>query len=197
MSPVARRSRPYRARIDRLNRALLAVLGALLLAAGAVTLLAGGGVFGDDVSGRATLPPAPRDFAARHGWFWPVVGAGVGLVAAFALGWLLAQLERHRLGDLVLGSTGAGQTALAASALAGALRVEAGELPGVRRTRARFVRRPRRGPLLIVEITAEADADPAALRSTLASEVFGDLRTAINRPDLRTEVRLSTKRPPT
>lgn len=197
MSSLTNGSRPYRARVDRVNRAVLTGLGVLLLAAGAATLLAGGGVFGDDVAARPTLTRGPRDFAGHHGWFWPVVGVGVGIIAALALAWLLTQFLRRRVGELVLGSTGddGGQTVLAAHALAGAVRAEAGDLPGVRRARARFIHRPHRGPLLLVTLTTEADTDPAALRDALANEVLGNVRTAVNRPDLRAEVNLTTKRP--
>lgn len=197
MNRVGAQPRPYRPPVDRVNRVVLTALGALCLAAGAITLLAGAGVLGDDVSARATLTSGPRDFAARHGWFWPLVGIGVGIVAALALGWLCAQVWRRRAGDLAVGSPvpAGGRTLLASGTLAAAVRGEAGELGGVRRARARFVRRRYRGPLLLLDVAADASADPASVRRRLAGEVLAHARGAAGRPDLRTQVRLTIKRP--
>lgn len=70
--------------------------------------------------------------AIRHHWWWPAVIAALALVALLALGWLLAQLRRHRPGTLSVGGTPPQEgVELRDRALSDAIAADAGALPGV------------------------------------------------------------------
>lgn len=105
-------------RIDRVNRAVLLLLGLALLSAGGYGLARGFYAFGDAEADGPLLLPNFRDFVARNsGWFWPAVAVGALVVAYLAFRWLRAQFPAFQsVGhlDLTRGST-RGATTLRAS----------------------------------------------------------------------------------
>ena len=89
---------------DRINRALLTLLGVALLAAGTAGILAGADVFGHHLGDRhLTDNPIARYLGDNHVWFWPFAALAGVLAALFALRWLIAVLTpRPRAGDITI-----------------------------------------------------------------------------------------------
>ncbi|MCX5408124.1 alkaline shock response membrane anchor protein AmaP [Streptomyces sp. NBC_00335] len=165
------------------NRVLLALLGLVLLAAGASVLTASG-----PFQGRREPLLAP------HGRGWPapwwVVLAALGACVLLALWWLLSQLRRARLAE-VLVDTGDGAFAvLRGRALEEAVEADVREaVEGV--ARCRVTLRGRRGaPALRVALELEPHAVPADVLAALAGPVLGRARASAALPALPTEARL-------
>jgi hypothetical protein len=102
--------------LDRVNRAVVSLLGLLLLAVGAYGLLRGAGAFGDGRAGDPLRTQDVADFVADNDqWLWAVLAAVALLIAVAALFWLRAQLRPSpSLGQLpvVTGEAAAGRTTL-------------------------------------------------------------------------------------
>lgn len=189
-----------------LNRSLLALAGLVLLGGGLLILFAG-----FDVYRRHDLVPpvgwpltTPDDvllgsadrarWSSQGWWWWPAVIAALVLVALFALGWLLAQLRRHRPGTLSVGGTPPQEgVELRDRALSDVIATEAGALPGVEHAAVRITGRPAH-PRTRVRLTLTPQRAPGAALDALCE---GPLRTAhrsTGSPDMPTEVRLQVAR---
>ncbi|HWU12071.1 MAG TPA: alkaline shock response membrane anchor protein AmaP, partial [Streptomyces sp.] len=122
--------------ITSVNRVLLGLAGLVLLALGGAVLASGLGLsvpswwpFGgtDDV----LLSRADRTRWRDEGWWWPTVIAVLAVLVVLALWWLLAQLRRGRLAEVLVDSGDGEGALLRGRALEGALADEAGALDGV------------------------------------------------------------------
>jgi hypothetical protein len=125
-------------RIDRRNRGLAGLIGALVAAGGAVSACVGAGVFGSARSDHSVFGPTLVRWWNEGGWksFAVVVATGA---AATALGlWLaLPQLRRNdaqtRAGTIVfVDSAGRGQTSLRSPALSHGLETDLKRISDIR-----------------------------------------------------------------
>lgn len=183
---------------DRLNRAVLTLLGLALVAFGAYGLARGYGAFGDDRAADPVLTDHVRDLVTRNGnWFWPVAAAVSVLVAWLGLRWLLAQLHTASVSRLPVRADGPGRTELMASGATAALARDVEDYPGVAGARARMVAD---GPPE-VELTVDIhdDADVAAVRRRIEEHAVPRFRTALDLSDLRPvlHIRLADRSPRT
>jgi hypothetical protein len=175
--------------VNRLNRAVLTVLG-LLLSAGAVTGLAlGAGARGASAAHRPLLDPEIGAYVDREPWFWWVVAATGIVVALLALTWLLAQArtDRVRQVELTAGDPG-GATVVQAGAVTEAVEQEVGSYLGVANASARL----RGGRTHRLDLTVEVShaADFAELRNRLQQHTVVSLRQVLDAPDLPVHVQL-------
>ncbi|MFE9204032.1 alkaline shock response membrane anchor protein AmaP [Micromonospora sp. NPDC007230] len=173
-------------RADRLNRIVLTLLALVLLAAGVAILLAGADVYGRGFSRRHLLDnPATRFVGAHGGWFWPVAGVAAAIVALLGLRWLAAVVttepSQRRINISTNGDSG--RTVLDSGALADAVKAEVEDCPGVDEVDTRLSGSPYT-PRLALTVTADPDADIAALRERLEALVLPRIRYALGRPDL-------------
>ncbi|WP_018502087.1 alkaline shock response membrane anchor protein AmaP [Parafrankia discariae] len=176
--------------VDRWNQILLGLVGLLLLGGGVLVLLAGSGLFGPALADRPVLSGDVHSFAARHGWFWPVVGTAAGVVTLLAVGWLVAQARTSRLRGLYVTDDEVGGVHLDTSALADAVAADLVVNPLVHAVRVVVRGRPRR-PVLQLAVEADAGADIRAVRSDLEERVLPRARRAVGRPDLGAEIDLA------
>ncbi|MHA6763540.1 Asp23/Gls24 family envelope stress response protein [Streptacidiphilus sp. PAMC 29251] len=154
------------------NRTLLALVGLVLLAGG-LLLLAGG----LDLNQRwhlglpdgwtvlqphhAVLDAKDRTRWRADSWWWPVLFAALGVVAALGLWWLLAQLRRGRTDQVTVPDTADVPVRLRGDTLARAIAAEAEQIPGVARVRVRLLGRPKRPSVRIaLQLTPGAAPDP-------------------------------------
>lgn len=173
------------------NRVLVGLAGLVLLCLGGAVLAAG-----LDLGVPSWWPWRGPDAVLlaedRRGtgdWRWPVAVAGLAVLVLLALVWLLAQVRRHRLTE-VLVDTGDGEGAvLRGRTLEGAVESEAETLDGVARARVRLTGR-RAAPAAHVSLLLEPQASPSATLTHLASEALGHARTSAGLPVLPAEARL-------
>ncbi|MEV7523663.1 alkaline shock response membrane anchor protein AmaP [Streptomyces sp. NPDC091371] len=173
--------------LGKVNRTLLAVIGAVLLAAG-TTLLGGWW----PLHGRH-VPLLTEEARHRYwhadGWWWWAVPAGLALCVLLALWWLLSQVRRARLGAVEV-DTGDGAFALLRGrALEEAVAAEAGALDGVAHCRASLCGR-RGSPALRIAMELEPHGVPADALAALAGPVLTGARTSAGLPGLPAEARL-------
>ncbi|MCM3923698.1 alkaline shock response membrane anchor protein AmaP [Frankia sp. AiPs1] len=173
---------------DRRNRVILAVLGVLLTAAGVVALLVGVGLFGDGRADQSVLDPDVRGFAADHGWFWPVVGVGCGLIALLALVWLTQQMRTDRSPGLDVTHDELGDVHLPAAALTDAVADDVAGIAGVEGARAEL--RGRSEPSLDIAVRVTRGTDVQAVAGKVCGPVLGRARRALGRPDLPAQVNI-------
>lgn len=126
-------------RIDRINRVLLILVGALLVVIGVLALLQSGGVFG---SVRAQSPvvsdPTAHWYGANGSWFWPSSGAIMLVVAGFCVWWVAAQIRTQGSARIELDRGHKGTVTASATALADCVEVDAIAQPGIARARAKL-----------------------------------------------------------
>lgn len=173
---------------DRLNRAILTILGLVLLGLGAYGLARGYGAFGDARAADSVLGDDVRDFVSRNAnWFWPAAAVVALLVAWLGLRWLVAQLTTPTVHRLPVRADGPGHTELLASGATSAL---AGDIEGYDSVRAARVRMVSDHPVPEVEITVDVheDADVSALRRRIAEHALLRFRSALELQELRSQV---------
>jgi hypothetical protein len=180
------------ARIDRVNRVLLFLLGLLALAGGVVILLLSVRVFGDDWADQPVLQQQTRDFADRNaGWFWTAIGIACGLIALLALRWLFAQASTQRVASLSLEPDRRnGHTKLATGALGEAVEDEIERFRGVSRASARMLGKASE-PLLRIDVKVGDDGDLGYIRNRLEEDTIPNARRAVEMPQLPVWVRLA------
>jgi hypothetical protein len=175
------------ARVNGLNRTVLALLGLLLLAAGGLGLAYSFGAFGTEQ--RPLLPQPMRDYASDQGWFWWAVAGVCLLLALLGLWWLLAQLKTDRVGRLDLTTDDRdGVTTLHAGAVTDAVEAEVEGLRGVAGVSASLIER--RGRRLTLAVDLAEYADIAEVRQTMEERVVAHVRQALDDPDLLVDVEL-------
>ncbi|MET9800066.1 alkaline shock response membrane anchor protein AmaP [Streptomyces sp. NPDC006368] len=180
------------------NRVLVGLAGLLLLCVGGAVLAAG-----LDLGVPSWWPWRGPDAVllgeARRGrgeWRWPAAVALLAVLLVLALGWLVAQLRRRRLTE-VLVDTGDGEGAvLRGRALEGAVESEAATLEGVSRASVRLTGR-RTAPAARLSLLLEPHASPADTLSHLTTGALAHARTSAHLPALPAEARLrAAKRRP-
>ncbi|MEE1754803.1 alkaline shock response membrane anchor protein AmaP [Streptomyces sp. SP18CS02] len=180
------------------NRTLLGLAGLVLICGGGALLAAGLGVGvpswwpwrgPDDV----LLADSTRARWHDQGWWWPAVIAALAVVVILALVWLLAQLRRRRLGE-VLVDTGDGEgAALRGRALEEVVAGEAGSVDGVARARVRLTGR-RTAPAARVHLLLEPHASPEEALSRLSDGALAHARQSAGLDRLPAEARLRAVR---
>ncbi|PPK65103.1 hypothetical protein CLV40_116146 [Actinokineospora auranticolor] len=170
-------------RPSRLNRALLAATGLLLLAAGGFALATRFAVLdvlppeGHLVPGSATAPT----------WVWYTTAACGVVLGLLAIRWLVAQVIRKPKTHTWRFDTDTGRTDLSASTAVGPLLAEAETYPGVHTARGTLAG-TRDNPTLVLVISTEQDAEPAAIRRALATRGVPRLCRVLDLGDLPTTV---------
>ena len=201
------------------NRIGLGVVGVLLLAAGGYVLARSLGAFGTEQADAPVYSERTASWIhAQQPWIWIAFAAVGVIVALLALRWLLVQLRTERLGriamDTDLGADppytddreytadpdycddpGAGRTSLPTSALTAAIGQEIDAYPGVRAVTVHVAGRPDL-PELRLEVTIDADADPARIRTRIVEEAIAHAKAALDTEFLPTQLLLAVNRPP-
>ncbi|MFE2020587.1 alkaline shock response membrane anchor protein AmaP [Streptomyces sp. NPDC059499] len=180
--------------IGTVNRVLLALAGLVLLVVGGAVLATGLGVsvpswWPFDGKDDVLLSRDDRYRWRDEGWWWPAVIAGLAVLVVLALWWLLAQLRRGRLAEVLVDS-GDGQGALLRGrALEGVLGNEARTLDGVSDAKVVLTGR-RTAPQARVRLLLEPHAAPDQALRGLADEALAHARTSAGLDELPAEVRL-------
>ncbi|OKK08597.1 hypothetical protein AMK26_06345 [Streptomyces sp. CB03234] len=178
------------------NRVVLGLAGAVLVCAGGAVLAAG-----LDLGVPSWWPWRGPDAvllseSARRRWGWVVVIAVLAAVVLLALGWLLAQLRRPRLDEVLVDSRDGDSAVLRGRALEGAVEAEAEAVDGVSRARVRLTGR-RTAPSARVSMLLEPHASPAEALSRLRDGALKHARDSAGLPSLPTEAHLrAAKHPP-
>jgi len=176
------------------NRMLLGLVGLVLVVVGGSVLAVGLGAnppswWIHDSRHDVLLDDAERTRWEDHGWWWPTVLAVLAVLVLLTLWWLVANLRRHRLTE-VLVDTGDGEGALLRGrALEGVLATEATELEGVSHAHVRLTGK-RNAPETRVRLQLEPHVDPGAALSHLTSEALTHARNSAGLESLPTEVRM-------
>ncbi|MEU0137046.1 alkaline shock response membrane anchor protein AmaP [Streptomyces sp. NPDC006296] len=180
--------------IKTVNRILLGLAGLVLVVAGGAVLATGLGLsvpswWPWDGTGDVLLSAADRTRWRDEGWWWPTVIAVLAVLVVLALWWLLAQLRRGRLAEVLVDS-GDGQGALLRGrALEDALGDQARALDGVSEARATLTGR-RTAPRARVRMLMEPHAAPGLALRGLAEGALTHARTSAGLDELPAEVRL-------
>lgn len=176
------------------NRILLGLLGLVLICLGGGVLAAATGLSvpswwpwsgKNDVLLSATDRVRWRD----EGWWWPTVIAVLAVIFVLALWWLLAQLRRVRLSELMVDSGDGEGAVLRGRALEGVLADEAGSLDGVSRAQVALTGR-RSAPQARVKMLIESHAAPDEALGRFSDEALAHARESAGLDELPAEVRL-------
>lgn len=178
--------------LDRVNRAVVSLLGILLLALGVYGLVRGAGALGDRQAEDPLLTRGLRDLVAdTEPWFWAVVAGLALLVALAAARWLQEQLTPSPSLSSLAVATGAGPgtSTLDTSAVSTAVTRDVETDPDVSSARVRVVPS---GDVIGLDVRASvADhGDVHAVRRRIETEVLERARTALGRPDLAATIRI-------
>ncbi|MFJ9625569.1 alkaline shock response membrane anchor protein AmaP [Streptomyces sp. NPDC101181] len=180
------------------NRVLLALAGLVLVVLGGAVLAAGLGAsvpswWPWDGKGDVLLSDADRGRWRDEGWWWPTVIAVLAVLVVLALWWLLAQLRRGRLAEVLVDSGDGEGARLRGRALESALAGEAGELDGVSRAHAALTGR-RTAPRARVRLLLEPHAAPLGTLNAVADGALTHARQSAGLAELPAEVRLRAVR---
>lgn len=178
-------------RIDRINRIVLILLGAIFLGAGVVGLLVASGVFGQSAAHTSLVTDGMRSYAHDNAaWYWGAFAGGAFLVAALALIWLFAQSGSSRVSSLQLEiDRSRGATRLQSAALTGAVEDDISTYYGVNEATARLLGSSRE-PLLRLDVALDESADIGAIRDRLETQAIPRVRQAASVLDLPVWLRL-------
>ncbi|MEE1737479.1 alkaline shock response membrane anchor protein AmaP [Streptomyces sp. BE147] len=176
------------------NRVLLGLAGLVLIAVGGAVLAAGLGAslpswWPWDGKHDVLLSEADRDRWRDDGWWWPTVIAVLAVLVVLALWWLLAQLRRGRLAEVLVDSGDGEGALLRGRALEGVLSGEAGTLDGVARAQV-ALRGRRSAPRAAIRLLMEPHAAPEQTLRGLADEALAHARDSAGLAELPAEVRL-------
>ncbi|MGW1093919.1 alkaline shock response membrane anchor protein AmaP [Streptomyces sp. NPDC002596] len=186
------------------NRVLLGLLGLGLFALGGGVLLGGLDLqhhWGFDVPGwwpfrgpnDVVLGTEGRTRWREDDWWWPAVIAVLAVLLALLLWWLLAQLRRHRLGQVLIESEDDSTARLNGRALEDAIEEEAQVLDGISRAHVRLTGR-RTAPAARVRLLLKPHAEPARTLEQLSRETLAHARHSAGLNLLPSEVRLQEVR---
>ncbi|MCT2544143.1 MULTISPECIES: alkaline shock response membrane anchor protein AmaP [Streptomyces] len=182
------------------NRVLLGLLGLGLFALGGGVLLGGLDLqrhWGFDVPGWWPFR-GPEDVVLgtwgrvrwrAEDWWWPAVIAVLVVLLALLLWWLLAQLHRHRLGQVLIESEGDAAARLNGRALEDAIEEEAQVLDGISQAHVRLTGR-RAAPAARVRLLLKPHAEPVRTLEQLSGETLAHARDSAGLDRLPSEVRL-------
>ncbi|MBQ0865053.1 alkaline shock response membrane anchor protein AmaP [Streptomyces smyrnaeus] len=186
------------------NRVLTVLVGLVLLALGLAVLFAG-----LDLPRRwnVTMPSGwpwtrPRDVVLSdadrtrwtdEGWWWPVALAVLAVLFLLCVWWLLAQLRRQRLDEVLIDSRDGEGATLRARAMEDVIAAEAESQPGVDRARVALTGR-RRQPRARIGLVLTAHAEPGPAVHRLRREAIGHAMTSAGLESLPAEVRMRAAR---
>ncbi|MFG2674327.1 alkaline shock response membrane anchor protein AmaP [Streptomyces sp. NPDC048445] len=176
------------------NRVLLGLAGLVLLCVGGGVLAAATGLSVPSWwpwSGKndVLLSEADRTRWRADGWWWPTVIAILAVLVVLALWWLLAQLRRARLSEVLVDSGDGEGALLRGRALEGALAAEAGGLDGVSRAQVVLTGK-RSAPRARIRLLVEPHAAPDEALGRLTDEALAHARDSAGLDRLPAEVRL-------
>ncbi|MFC4611547.1 alkaline shock response membrane anchor protein AmaP [Streptomyces maoxianensis] len=182
------------------NRVLLGLSGLGLIVLGGAVLLGGLDLqrrWGFDVPGwwpfrgpdDVVLGTEGRTRWRDENWWWPVVIAVLAVLLALLLWWLLAQLARHRLGQVLVDSKDGAAARLNGRALEDVIESESQALDGVSRAHVRLTGR-RTAPAARVRLLLEPHAEPAETLGQLSRETLAHARDSAGLDRLPSKVRL-------
>lgn len=180
------------------NRAALGLVGLVLVVVGGAVLAVGLGAsppswWIHDGPHDVLLSTAERTRWRDEPWWWPAVFAVLALLVLLALWWLVVNLRRHRLHE-VLVDTGDGAGALLRGrALEGVLTADAARLDGVAHARTHLTGRGH-APEAHVRLVLEPHVDPADALTHLTAEALVHARDSAALTSLPAKVRLRTAR---
>ncbi|NED86090.1 alkaline shock response membrane anchor protein AmaP [Streptomyces sp. SID11233] len=176
------------------NRVLLGLAGLVLVCVGGGVLAAATGLSVPSWwpwSGKndVLLSEADRTRWRSDGWWWPTVIAVLAVLVVLALWWLLAQLRRARLSEVLVDSGDGEGALLRGRALEGALAAEAGGLDGVSRAQVVLTGK-RSAPRARIRLLVEPHAAPDEALGRLTDEALAHARDSAGLDRLPAEVRL-------
>ncbi|MFB4425461.1 alkaline shock response membrane anchor protein AmaP [Streptomyces sp. QL37] len=180
--------------IKTVNRVLLGLAGLILVVVGGAVLATGLGLSAPswwpfDGTDDVLLSKADRTRWRDEGWWWPTVIAVLAVLVVLALWWLLAQLRRGRLAEVLVDSGDGEGALLRGKALEGVLGDEAGALDGVSDAKAALTGR-RTAPRARVRLLMEPHAAPGLVLRGLSEGALTHARTSAGLDELPAEVRL-------
>ncbi|MFJ1895774.1 MULTISPECIES: alkaline shock response membrane anchor protein AmaP [unclassified Streptomyces] len=176
------------------NRVLLGLAGLVLVCVGGGVLAAATGLSVPSWwpwSGKndVLLSEADRTRWRSDGWWWPTVIAVLAVLLVLALWWLLAQLRRARLSEVLVDSGDGEGALLRGRALEGALAAEADGLDGVARAQVLLTGK-RSAPRARIRLLMEPHAAPDEALGRLTDEALAHARDSAGLDRLPAEVRL-------
>ncbi|MFE0380577.1 alkaline shock response membrane anchor protein AmaP [Streptomyces inhibens] len=182
------------------NRVLLGLTGVLLLGAGGLVLLGG---FDLPAKGHLGLPGGwpwsrPDDvLLSAHartrwtdeGWWWPAVITALAVFVLLMVWWLLAQVRRHRLNEILVDSGDGEGALLRGRALEGVVEAETESLEGVDRAGVLLTGR-RTEPRVRAVLALAPHADPGTVVRRLSDEAVTHARRSAGLDRMPADVRL-------
>ncbi|MFF3455885.1 alkaline shock response membrane anchor protein AmaP [Streptomyces sp. NPDC002730] len=182
------------AKLRVVNRVLLGLAGLVLLCVGGAVMAAGAGLLVPswwpwDGRHDVLLSKADRYRWRDEGWWWPTVIAVLAVLVLLAVWWLLAQLRRSRLAEVLVDSGDGEGALLRGRALEGVLEGEAKALDGVARARVTLTGR-RSTPEARADLLLEPHAAPVEMLARLTDEAVAHARDSAGLASLPAEVRL-------
>lgn len=171
-------------RADRVNRAVLSVLGVLMLVGGAAGLAYSLGAFGKSLSRDPLLSDHLRRFVRdNQRWFWIAVIVACLVLAVLALRWLLFQARpQPSVADFSFPlADGAGKASVSARAVVDAVIADLSEQPGVHKAGARL----RQQDPLVVDAWVDYDSSSyvPAFRQSVQEHIVPRLRRCLEVDD--------------
>ncbi|MFJ8001860.1 alkaline shock response membrane anchor protein AmaP [Streptomyces sp. NPDC096310] len=176
------------------NRVLLALIGLILLCAGGMVLAAGTGLpvpsWWPYAGPRGVLlSRADRMRYRGDDWWWPAVIAVLAVLVVLTLWWLLAQLRRARLPEVLIRDGDGEGAVLRGRALENVVADDAESLDGVARAAVRLTGR-RTSPSARVHLLLEPHAGPGETLRRLSDGSLAHARSSAGLASLPAEVRL-------
>ncbi|MCF6526300.1 alkaline shock response membrane anchor protein AmaP [Streptomyces sp. JJ36] len=186
------------------NRVLLGLAGLLLLLLGLAVLAGGldlqrrwdfslGSGWPWAADQDVLLTEEDRTRRQDEGWWWPAVIGGLAVLLVLSLWWLLAQLRRARLGEVLVESGDGEGALLRGRALENVVAAEARALTGIERARVRLLGR-RTTPRARVGLLLAPHADPGRTVERLRTEALENARQSAGLAEFPAEVRLRAAR---
>ncbi len=178
-------------RVDRVNRALLALVGLVLIVLGALVLALGWSVFGTDRADEPVIPAGMTTFIHDNPWYWWAVAAACVVIGFLTLRWLVTQLRTSSLSELAVEPDRSdGETVLEAGAISDAVEHEVETMSGVRGASMQLLgQRSKHRHKLTVLLDERADIN--AVRSRLSRQTVPNLRQALDFDDPQLNIRLA------
>ncbi len=177
-------------RIDRINRALLCLVGLVLVVAGILVIALGASVFGSERADNPVIPAGLTTFIDDNPWYWWAVAGASIVVGLLMVRWLIAQLHTSTLSHLdVEPDRRDGETVLEASAISDAVEHEVNAISGVRGASMQLLGKPSNHRHKLTVFLDER-ADINAVRSRLSRETVPHLRQALDFDEPQLDIRL-------
>jgi hypothetical protein len=186
--------------IGTVNRVLIGLAGLVLVVVGGAVLATGLGTsvpswWPFDGTDDVLLSRGDRSRWRDEGWWWPAVIAVLAVLVVLALWWLLAQLRRGRLAEVLVDSGDGEGALLRGRALEGVLGGEAAALDGVVDAKATLTGR-RTAPQARIRLLMEPHVAPGPTLRGLSEGALTHARTSAGLDELPAEIRLKAVKHP-